>query len=853
MSEKEYIVILNTGVDYEAFNAEMIDETGSGNIPERSVPVANARPGSQRMTHYSLTDEEAQELLQDDRVLDVEIPVTNNPDIVIGLNATQTGDFTKTTSDSGNYVNWGLARCSRSTNDYGTTSTISGDYEYNLDGMGVDVVIQDTGIQSDHPDFIMADTSEYVSSTLAADSTNGAVFDREITVHGLKIVVAGAVGGQSAVPDSWPYKIAQTVKLLIDPTDTLISLPLQKRLIATLRGDAGTFHAGSPTAQRIGYGGGASYSPNWLLDAGAAQYAGYQAFLNSHMTNDMVWYRNSSAADPTNIPSDGEIEEVMEHLFHTIHLFGLPGATPGSATALNWAATNYGDDSWKTTELHLAMKEAIDAGKFNPSGYGPNWNTVAEDAEVAYKEYMYLLNWGMWSMSEFWDGESLAPEWTDDLRTPDGIRVNNPLGWRLFKNYFKPVLSRPSFQRLKSIFQGAGVGDPMYSASAGFQRVQSIDWYSESGVSGSQNANHNRDFHGHGTHVAGTAAGNTYGWAKGSRIYSVKVSGLEGTGDTGTGISVNECFDVIKEWHNNKPIDPQTGLKRPTIVNMSWGYYVDNSFEPYDGYYRGTQWTYDNNNTGVANNFSSDVLMQQRTGLPLWNAYTSDFVRRTNPRYTSVDTDVEELIAAGVHVCIAAGNRNLPIDVNGGPDYNNRYRVNPYGTPGGYIYYCRGSSPFSTNAFVVGSVDDVVNSTGNLEQRASYSNSGPGVDIYAPGDNIISTMSTTNEGADGDYPNDANFKIGSKSGTSMASPQVCGIGALVLQVNPHMTPAQLKTFLHNQAQSSKLREDPNYSTWTTANSDYTSSTSTGRYLQGAPDRYLYSPFPGQYKFRIQNS
>jgi subtilisin family serine protease len=244
--------------------------------------------------------------------------------------------------------------------------------------------------------------------------------------------------------------------------------------------------------------------------------------------------------------------------------------------------------------------------------------------------------------------------------------------------------------------------------------------------------------------------------------------------------------------------------------------------------------------------------MQQRTGLPLWNAYTSQAVRRTNPRYTSVDTDVEELIAAGVHVCIAAGNRNLPIDVDGGPDYNNRYRVNPYGTPGGYIYYCRGSSPFSTNAFMVGSVDDVVNSTGNLEQRASYSNSGPGVDIYAPGDNIISTMSTTNEGADGDYPSDANFKIGSKSGTSMASPQVCGIGALVLQVNPHMTPAQLKTFLHNQAQSGKLREDPNYSTWTIANSNYKSSTSDGRYLQGAPDRYLYSPFPGQYKFRIQN-
>ena len=851
MSEKEYIVILNTGVDYEAFNAEMIDETGSGNIPERSVPIANARPGSQRMTHYSLTDEEAQELLQDDRVLDVEIPVADNPDIIIGLNATQTGDFTKTTSDSGNYVNWGLARCSRSTNDYGTTTTISGDYEYNLDGMGVDVVIQDTGIQSDHPDFIMADTSEYVSSTLAADSTNGAVFDREVTVHGLKIVVAGAVGGQSAVPDSWANKIAQTVKLLIDPTDTLISLPLQKRLIATLRGDAGTFHAGLPTAQRIGYGSGADYTPNWLTDAGAAQYTGHQTFLDSHMTNDMVWYRNSSAADPANIPSDSEIEEVMEHLFHTIHLFGLPGATPGSATALNWAATNYGDDSWKTTELHLAMKEAIDAGKFDPSGYGPNWNTVADDAEIAYKEYMYLLNWGMWSMSEFWDGESLAPEWSDDLRTPDGIRVNNPLGWRLFKNYFKPVLTRPSFQRLKSIFQGAGVGDPMYSASAGFQRVQNIDWYGESGLSGSQNANHNRDFHGHGTHCAGTAAGNTYGWAKGSRIYSVKVSGLEGTGDSGTGISTSDCFDVIKEWHNNKPIDPQTGLKRPTIVNMSWGSTSINEYEPYDGYYRGTQWTYDNNNSGVGLNLASSSTMQQRTGLPLWNYYSGGNRRRLLARSTSLDTDVEELLAAGVHVCIASGNSNLLIDDVGGADYDNRYRVNPFGTPGGYIYYNRGGSPFSADAFMVGNADSTTNSNDDKEQRSSSSCFGPGISVWAPGTNIMSTTSTTNEFNDGSYPGDSNFKICNISGTSMASPQVCGVGALILQANPHMTPAQLKAFIEGQASTNKLRDSATYASWTINDSDYRSST-TARYCNGA-NRYLYNPFVGASKYTITNT
>jgi len=848
MSEQEYVVTLNEGVDYDAFNAEMIDETGTGDIPNKSVPVANARPGSKRMTHYSLTAQEAEALLSDSRVLDVEIPVDQNPDVIIGLNATQTGDFTKTSSDSGAYVNWALARSARTANDYGTGTTVSGDYVYNLDGMGVDVVIQDTGIQADHPDFIMADSNEYVSSTLAADSTNGAVFDREVTVHGLKLVPAGAVGGQSTVPDSWVNKVAQTVKLLIDPTDTNISLPLQKRLIATLAGDAGTFHAGSPSAQRIAYGGGASYTPNFLDDANIASYAGYQTFLDSHSTNDMIWYKNSGAADPNNISSDGEIEEVMEHLFHTIHLMGLPGATPGSATALNWVASAFGDNSWQTTELHLAMKECIDSGKYNPSGYAPNWNTVADDAEKAYKEYMYLLNWGMWEMSEFWDGGSLSPEWDDQLRDPAGIRLKNPLGYALFKNYFKPVLSRPSFQRLKSIFQGAGAGDSMYSASAGFQRVQNIDWYGESGLSGTQNTNHNRDYHGHGTHVAGTAAGTTYGWAKAARIYSVKVAGLEGDGDSGTGFSSSAAFDIIKEWHNNKPVDPHTGVKRPTIVNMSWGSSTTTSNEPYDGYYRGVQWTYDNNNAAVPANFATGTDMQYRVGLPLWNYYSDGNLRRLGYRSSSLDTEVEELLTAGVHVCIASGNSNMLIDDEGGADYDNRVR----GSSGSsYAYYHRGGSPFSANAFMVGNADSSTNSNDNKEQRASSSCFGPGISVWAPGTNIMSTCSTTTEMTADTYPSDSNFKICNISGTSMASPQVCGVGALILQANPHMTAAQLKAFIEGQAQTNKLRDDATFAAWTINSSDHRNATSS-RYCGGA-NRYLYSPFPGEFKFKITNS
>ena len=74
MSEKEYVVIVKADVDLEAFDAEVAADTGSGQIPNRAVTVANPRIGSKRMTHWMLTDEEAETLEQDERVVAVEIP-----------------------------------------------------------------------------------------------------------------------------------------------------------------------------------------------------------------------------------------------------------------------------------------------------------------------------------------------------------------------------------------------------------------------------------------------------------------------------------------------------------------------------------------------------------------------------------------------------------------------------------------------------------------------------------------------------------------------------------------------------------------------------------------------------------
>ena len=206
-------------------------------------------------------------------------------------------------------------------------------------------------------------------------------------------------------------------------------------------------------------------------------------------------------------------------------------------------------------------------------------------------------------------------------------------------------------------------------------------------------------------------------------------------------------------------------------------------------------------------------------------------------RVASVDTDLQEMIDAGIHVCVAAGNSFQKIDVPGGVDYNNYFNSGAFGSN---RYYHRGGSPYDDEAIVVGNIDSSVHS-GGLEQKAQSSENGPGVDLYAPGTDIMSTSSTINEFNTGNYPQDTNFKIMNISGTSMASPQVCGVGALILQANPHMNPAQLKKYMLAQTASGSI-----YSTG--LDNDYTDSRS----IKNGNNRFLVNPFSSEYKYRILN-
>jgi subtilisin family serine protease len=155
METKEYIVALNEGVDYDQFWSEMEDPTsGLPHIPDRAVGITNNRTPFKRICEYALTDEEADRVRNDPRVEGIEIPVKNNPLVSIVHSTTQNNSFNKTTASYGGDVNWGLIRHTRNTNVYGTGTTTTEKYNYVLDGTGVDVVINDSGIQADHPEFV---------------------------------------------------------------------------------------------------------------------------------------------------------------------------------------------------------------------------------------------------------------------------------------------------------------------------------------------------------------------------------------------------------------------------------------------------------------------------------------------------------------------------------------------------------------------------------------------------------------------------------------------------------------------------------------------------------------------------
>jgi hypothetical protein len=279
--------------------------------------------------------------------------------------------------------------------------------------------------------------------------TGSNFYKREVTINGVRIVATGNVGGQLAVPDAFLKKVARMVELFTDPNGEGIDATSQITFINTLKGAPGTYHAGIPTLQRVGRGGGDDYSSNFLR---SPESFDLDDINDSTFNNDMVWYLNSSGEGFGN--GDIDAAEVIEHVFHTIHMSGLD--------ALTLKQYPYLSSDWASGPVYAAMKEAYDGGLWDSEGYGGDaWKTDPEMFEVAQKEYLF-------EYTSLWENGTLSPEWNDSMRTPSGILGNNPLGYELFNTYIAPAISKPDVTTIRDIFQDGDVGDPTVAGSSDY-------------------------------------------------------------------------------------------------------------------------------------------------------------------------------------------------------------------------------------------------------------------------------------------------------------------------------------------------------------------------------------------------
>ncbi|KAI0880348.1 subtilisin-like protein [Annulohypoxylon maeteangense] len=204
----------------------------------------------------------------------------------------------------------------------------------------------------------------------------------------------------------------------------------------------------------------------------------------------------------------------------------------------------------------------------------------------------------------------------------------------------------------------------------------------------------NTDGNGHGTHVAGTIGSKTYGVAKKTQLYAVKVLDSSGSGTTsGVIAGMNYVTSDVKT----------RSCPAGAVANMSLG----------------------------------------------------------GGSSSSINSAAKAMINAGVFLAVAAGN-------------DNQNAAN--------------SSPASEPSVCT------VGATTNADARASYSNYGSVVDIFAPGTNILST-----------------WKGGSTntiSGTSMATPHIAGLGAYLLALEGSKSPQELCSYIASTANSGVLTSIP---------------------------------------------
>lgn len=200
------------------------------------------------------------------------------------------------------------------------------------------------------------------------------------------------------------------------------------------------------------------------------------------------------------------------------------------------------------------------------------------------------------------------------------------------------------------------------------------------------------DCNGHGTHVAGTVGGKTYGVAKKVYIRGVRVLDCSGSGSTS---GIIAAVDWIRVNRIN-----------PAVANMSLG-----------------------------------------------GGYSS-----------TLNSAVNNLSSSGVFVAVAAGNSNADA--------------------------CNYSPASASSAYTTAA-------STSSDYKASYSNYGSCVDSYAPGSSIKSA-----------WIGSGTTETNTISGTSMASPHVAGVSALIKHRYGDISSSSVTSYLNGAATTGVIKSNP---------------------------------------------
>ena len=325
----------------------------------------------------------------------------------------------------------------------------------------------------------------------------------------------------------------------------------------------------------------------------------------------------------------------------------------------------------------------------------------------------------------------------------------------------------------------------------------------------------------HGQHVGGTVAGQHYGWAREANIYNLAVTENFASGQF---ISAYLIYDYLRAFHLYKAVNPTTGRRNPTITNHSYGgvFYFNSDREalPFSELnsvvYRGT--TYNSGNPGPSGWTQSGVETDFGVRFDITSGPSQS---------AAISADVQDAIDDGVVIIGAAGNDNLVIADPSDSDWNNSINWD-YDGSARSRYYMRGAWPNSpdNDSIIVGALNNTHNFT-----RATFTMHGPGVDVFAPGQRILSCY-----GSGG--LNDTKYSAGSSNryftlnGTSMASPQVAGVVATLATAKYRFTNSDVKGYLQRHSKDN----DMTFDSGTGSHSDNTSQ-------QGSPNKYLLSKNP----------